>query len=430
MLRLLKERNFSLFWIGNLISSIGDHVSIIAFPWLVLTLTNSPALMGLVFAAQGIPRAIFMLGGGAIVDRFSPRNVMIICNLVRLLIVSFLCWLLMYDAISVTQVFLFAIAFGFADAFYFPAANAIIPSLVETADLKDGNALVQMAIQLSVIIGPAIGGFLIAGEFNFGTAHEPVPTDSQTDEITSDQQGLANAFLFDAVTFFVSWVSLLLIKTRALHKHDEASVSIIESVKEGLVFVWRAPALRLVFFGIMCLDFFFMAPIFVGLPVLAKSRFEEGALVYAMELMAYGVGALLGGLLAGFTRGPSNKNLVRTAFFLWAFSGIVVFSMVFFYSVTPPMILFGLSGFGDSWVWIFLMTWIQKITPEKMLGRVMSILMFLSVGMVPIANMLVGMLLEWNIEAVFVIAGLSVASISLICAFHPDGKKMDVVGQV
>ena len=145
MFRLFQDRNFAVFWSGNFISSVGDHVSIIAFPWLVLTLTDSPALMGLVFAAQGVPRAVFMLTGGAIVDQFSPRRVMLICNLVRLLIVCVLSWLMLSDAITVTQVFLFAIAFGLADAFYFPAANAIMPSLVEASELKDGNALVPVS---------------------------------------------------------------------------------------------------------------------------------------------------------------------------------------------------------------------------------------------------------------------------------------------
>jgi len=77
MLQVLKDRNFRIFWIGEFISVIGDHISMLAFPWLVLQLTGSELMMGLVFAAQGLPRAILMLMGGAVVDRTSPRKVML-----------------------------------------------------------------------------------------------------------------------------------------------------------------------------------------------------------------------------------------------------------------------------------------------------------------------------------------------------------------
>jgi len=73
MIKLFKDRNFSIFWFGEMISVVGDHISLLAFPWLILQMTGSALMTGLVFAVQGIPRAVLMLAGGAVVDRTSPR---------------------------------------------------------------------------------------------------------------------------------------------------------------------------------------------------------------------------------------------------------------------------------------------------------------------------------------------------------------------
>src|SRR5690349_11628317 len=86
----LSVRNFRLLWIGEGISLLGDQFYMIALPWLVLQLTDSPFALGTVMALAGIPRALFMLIGGAFVDRFSPRTVMMISNFARLVLVALL----------------------------------------------------------------------------------------------------------------------------------------------------------------------------------------------------------------------------------------------------------------------------------------------------------------------------------------------------
>lgn len=118
MFSLFKKRNFSLFWLGETISVIGDQISLIVFPWLILQMTNSAALTGLVFAVQGIPRAALMLAGGALVDRTSPRLVMLASNGLRMILVVYLAYMISQDTADITSVFLMAFAFGVADAFF------------------------------------------------------------------------------------------------------------------------------------------------------------------------------------------------------------------------------------------------------------------------------------------------------------------------
>src|SRR5258708_10632228 len=134
----------------------------IALPWLVLQLTGSALALGTVLALAGIPRALFMLIGGAFVDRFSPRSVMIVSNFARLVLVALLSALVLTNNIRMEMLYAFALAFGLADAFYFPGQSAIVPQLLSKDQLQAGNTFVQGTAQLSLFLGPVLAGALIA----------------------------------------------------------------------------------------------------------------------------------------------------------------------------------------------------------------------------------------------------------------------------
>lgn len=123
---LLKRRNFRLFWIGQGISLLGDHCYLIALPWLVLRLTGDKLAMGMVLGIGGVPRALLMLLGGAVTDRFSPREVMLVSDVLRLVVVALLALLVITTAVQLWMLYLFALLFGVADAFFFPAVGAIV----------------------------------------------------------------------------------------------------------------------------------------------------------------------------------------------------------------------------------------------------------------------------------------------------------------
>ena len=110
----LSIRNFRLLWIGESISLLGDQFYMIALPWLVLQITGSALALGTVMALAGIPRALFMLIGGALVDRFSPRLVMIASNVIRLVLVALLSVLVLTNHIQLEMLYGFALAFGLA----------------------------------------------------------------------------------------------------------------------------------------------------------------------------------------------------------------------------------------------------------------------------------------------------------------------------
>ena len=424
MFSVLKDRNFFIFWVGETISVIGDHISLLAFPWLVLQMTGSPALTGLVLAAQGIPRALLMLSAGAMVDRTSPRLIMMLSNLARLVLVMYMAYVITYQEIDIGTVFIVAILFGLADAFFYPASNAMLPSLVSKEQLQQGNALLQTTIHLGMTLGPVIAGLVIAGEIS-SASHQPLESNSQAlSSFDSDREGLAKAFFVDGLTFAASLISLFFVKVRDLSADNEADAnSLFDEIKRGLAWVWSIPAMRLGFIGMAILDFFFIPMIHVGLPVLANKRFVEGAYVYGLELAAYGVGALIGSIASGFIKGPRDKNLISTLYLVYAFSGSTLALVIFYEPYWWAMLLFFITGIFDSFVFVHFATWLQRTSPEAMIGRVMSILMLMSVGLLPIADAIMGLAIGWHLEVTMVGCSLIMVVLCGAVAMHPDARK-------
>ena len=424
MLELLKNRNFFIFWIGDFMSVVGDHISLIAFPWLVLQMTGSPFMTGLVFAVQGLPRALLMLPGGALVDRTSPRAVMLWSNIIRLFLTLILVWLLLEDSVTLSAVFALALAFGVADAFFYPATIAILPSLVRRDQLQAGNAIIQMTMNLSIIIGPVVAGLLIAGSFET-VSHSGSETISGYE---NDREGLTRAFIVDAATFAFGFITLLFTRVRDLKDElKDKATSMAQEIKEAFTFVWSIPAVRLALMGIAAFELLYRAPILVGMPVLAKERFAEGALVYGLEMGAWGAGAFIGGLVGGTMKAFDDTKLVKYLFLIFAYSGATLGMMVLYEPYEWAMFVFFTAGLGDGMIWVLFLVWLQNITPEALLGRVMGLYMFMTIGLLPVANILMGMVAEINIELSLLAISALMVIICLFAAFHPDGKRLEVI---
>ena len=422
MFSLFKNRNFSLFWFGEMASVIGDHISLIAFPWLVLQMTDSAAMTGLVFAVQGIPRALLMLAGGAVVDRTSPRLVILVTNGLRMLLVMSLAYMISQDNVEVSTVFIMAFAFGIADAFFYPASTSIIPSLVSRDDLQAGNAILQTTLHLGMTIGPVVAAFLIAGEISSMSQNSGGDL-SGLSSYEKDREGLARAFFVDGLTFAVSFLSLLFVKVRKLDEQSsESKSSLYSEVREAINWVQSIPAVRLGFIGMAFIHFFFMPMVFVGIPVWAKQRFIEGAYVYGLVTAAFGIGALLGAVATAYVKKPSDKNLVPLMFWSYVFSGSTLALIIFYDAYWWAMLLFFVSGIFEAFFYVHFTTWLQKITPEYLLGRVMSVLMLMSLGLVPIADAIMGFAIEFSLDITMIASAVFLMVSCTLVALNPQSR--------
>lgn len=409
---ILRNRNFRLLWTGEGISLIGDQLYLVALPWLVLQLTGNAFAMGTVLALAAIPRALFMLLGGALTDRFSPRVVMLASNLARFTLVATLAALTLTGVIHLWMLYAFALLFGLADAFFFPAQSAIVPKLIGNDRLQTGNALIQGTAQLSMFIGPALAGALIA-MLDGGGGSASVP----------DMRGIGVAFAVDAASFLASVSALLLMRLDRRKAPAEAAAkgrSVLSSIGEGLSVLWGDRALRYYFVLIAAVNFLISGPFSVGIPVLAHTRYSGGAAAFGIILSAYGAGSLGGVLLAGSSSRPSARRFPALMLGLTAFMGVSLMLLGVMPAIIPAAVVATLMGLAQGYVVIQFVTWLQLRTPPRMLGRMMSLLMFAVVGLAPVSSIVAGALIQVSATAVLIGAGALAVLVVVVGALSPS----------
>lgn len=424
---IFRIRDFRLLWSGEAVSLLGDQFYMIALPWLVLTLTGNAFAIGTVLALVAVPRAVFMLVGGALTDRMSPRTIMLCSNISRLFLVAALAGLTIAGLIELWMLYTFAILFGLADAFFFPAQSAMIPRLLGTDRLQTGNALIQGTAQLSVFLGPVLAGTLIALLDGQGAGAAGA---------TPGLLGIGVAFLLDAGSFLVSAVTLGMIRVpggaqaaapagaaaagAASPGAAPAKAGLFSAIGEGLALVWQDKCLRYYFGLIALVNLLMTGPISVGIPVLAETRFDGGAAVYGIILSAFGGGSLVGVVIAGARKRPAARRFPMLMLGLTGSMGIGLALLGVLSSVVPATAVAALMGMGQGYVVIQFITWLQLRTEPHMLGRMMSVLLFAVVGLSPLSSTVAGALIQWSAAWVLIGAGILMVGIVGIAALSPS----------
>src|SRR5689334_14640246 len=157
----LRNTNYRRWLTGTTISLFGDQFYLVAMPWLVLQQTGSALAMGTIMMCGAIPRAVLMLMGGVVSDRFSPRKIMMSTASARTLCVTAIALLVWFKAVHTWELYALAVAFGVADAFAAPASSAFLPFLLKREQLVQASSVSQSVAQLTTIAGPAPAGFAI-----------------------------------------------------------------------------------------------------------------------------------------------------------------------------------------------------------------------------------------------------------------------------
>ena len=411
LLSLLKLRNFRLLWLGEAISLIGDQFYLIALPWLTLQLTGDALAVGTVLAIAGVPRALFMLIGGAFTDRFSPRLIMFGTNMARMLLVGLLASLIFAGFIQLWMLYLFALLFGLADAFFFPAQSAIVPQLVEKDALPSGNAIIQGTAQLSLFLGPVMAGTIIAF---FSKSN-------------SSLGGLAIAFGVDALTFLASAITLWFIRLEPSAEAKETESdgeSLLKGIGVTLKYVGRDTILRTFFIINLAISTLMTGVIAVGIPVLADGRFAEGAAAFGLIMSALGAGSLIGMAIASVLPKPREGLFGPMMLIVTAVSAfnLILFALIASVWIAVANIL--VMGVANGYVMIMLITWLQLRTPSAMLGRMMSVIMFSSVGMAPLATAVAGAIIKLDLNSLFIGAGTLLLVVIFIAVSNPAVRAM------
>jgi MFS family permease len=397
----LGSRDFRLVWAGESISVTGDQFYAVALPWLTLQVSGSALTLSTVLMIGIIPRTLLTLFGGAIVDRSSPRLLMLGSNAVRALLVGIFAVLVLSGRAQLWHLYVLSLLVGVVASVFYPAFDTITPTLLPEEELAAGNALLQGSAQLASLIGPVLAGAIIA---TIGTA-----------------TGNGLAFAVDALSFTAAAIALGLMRggnrTHAQTETDsedpaaKSSSSLLSEIGGGIQYVWHHPALRGMVLVTLGASFAVAGPAEIGLATLAHNRFHSAA-AFGLMLTAFGLGALLGTIAAGALGEMRRRGATLIALCAMFSLGLMLIGVA--QNVVVAGIILALLGAGNGLIGVSIMTWLQAGTAPHMRGRVMSLFAFGNFGLTPLSLLFSGIIAQANVTLLFTL-GAALMAVVTVC---------------
>jgi MFS family permease len=378
----LGVRNFRILWIGETVSLLGNQFYVVAFPWLVLRLTHSGLALGTLFMTVAIPRAILMLVGGVVADKLSPKTVMIIANGARGLVLAVLAGLIAADLVRMWQLYVLAAIYGTSDAFFFPAYKAVLPRVLDSAKMQAGNALLQGSSEAALSIGPLLIGWALAMGLS-----------------------LQAALGFDALSFGVSLVTLLMIRLSDISMVASRSPDLLGSIKAGISYAAKRPTIRVFLLNMAIVNFATTGPFGIGLAVLAKDRFGSAtSLGFLFSAMA--AGALAGSVMAGLFPTIHKVGSALITMTLTTGVGMILLGLVAKLGFLGGVLV--VMGCLNSLAGVMSASMVQSMVDPAIMGRVMSLFILSRRGIAPFSFLIAGLLIPFGVRTLFVASGVLV----------------------
>ena len=366
--RALQHRNFRLFFGGQSISLVGTWITRVATSWLVYRLTGSELLLGVAGFAGQIPTLIITPFAGVLVDRHDRRRILLWTQVGSLVQSALLAVLTFTDIITVKQIIWLQVVQGVINSFDTPARQAFVSEMVEDRrDLPNAIALNSSMVNGTRIIGPSIGGVLIAA---FGEGW---------------------CFAIDAISYIAVIASILAMRVRPRAQPEAAEMHLLEELHHGWKYVFHSIPIRSALLLVAIISTA-GTPYTVLMPAIAAQVLHGGPNTLGLLMTATGVGALTGALY--LAQRESVVGLGRII--MWASAvfgiGLVIFSLTT--SLWPAFLVLAIAGCGFMIHLAATNTILQTIVEERLRGRVMSFYTMAFFGTVPIGSLLGGVMAE------------------------------------
>jgi hypothetical protein len=379
----LGVRSFRLLAAGQFTSTIGDYCYAVALPWLVLSSHGGTILLGIVLACYGVPRTVLIPVGGVLADKVGPRTVMLTADAARCVLVAGLVVLASRHTASLAALGPLAACIGAGEGLFIPASYSLMPSLLDGERLAAGNAINTAAVQAGSLIGPAVGGALVAA------------THAST-----------WAFAVDAGSFAVSALTLALIPRQPLADSvaaapagsngaievnaEDASSAGGDGTGGVLALLKRSRVLQVILVVVIAANLAGGGESEVALPSLAHARF--GPAGYGALLACFAAGSVIGTLAAARTGGLRRPAIFVSAVFLVEAAVIALIPYLGGEAGAAAMLF--ISGATNGLGNVTILTVMQKWAPPALLGRIMGAVMLCAFGSFPLSVAVSGVLVK------------------------------------
>jgi MFS family permease len=384
---LLRHRDFRLLFGGQLLSTVGDRIVIVALA-LYVTQIGTPTDVGLVLGAATVPMIAFLLIGGVWADRLPRHRVMLVSDLVRAGLHGLLAALIFTGSVEIWHIVAIEACFGTAEAFFRPAQTGLTPQTVPEEDLQQAKAVMGAVETGSGLVGPALATVLVLGA------------------------GAGWAFLVDAATFVVSAALLARMRPRARGAAPAGRMPLLVELREGFDAVRARPWVWMTISGFSVGLLTAYAPLSVLGPTVADGEYGDVA-VYGVLIAVQGAGTLLGSLL-GFRWAP--RHPLRTGLLgmlLWP-TALASFALG-----APLVVVYPLELLGGMAFALFIVWWetaLARLVPPHLLSRVTSFDWLGSIALMPIGYVAAGPLGESLGAGPVLVGGAAIGLAALVAA--------------
>ncbi len=373
-LRAFRYRNFRLFFSGQLISLIGTWMQIVAQSWLIYRLTGKASMLGLVAFAGQFPVFVLALAGGMTADRVRPHTLLVITQATSMGLSLVLALLTLTGQVQVWHIVVLSMLLGVVNAFDIPARQVFVAQTVSRPDLMNAIALNSSMFNGARIVGPALGGLLVAAV------------------------GEGWCFLANGLSYLAVLAGLLAMRLeeRPAVAHGPA----VQGVLEGLRFIRKATPVRdlLLLLGLLSL---MGMPYTALMPIFADQVLHGGARAMGVLMGLSGVGALTGALSLTLRHSPKGLGRWIAASACGFGVALIAFSLSRSYTLSAVLML--PLGFSLMVEMASTNTLIQMMIPDALRGRVMSVYSMMFMGMAPVGA-LIGGTLAHNLGAPLTVA--------------------------
>jgi MFS family permease len=341
---------------------VGTWAQSAALGYLIYQLTKSPAYLGYVSFASGLPTWIFTLYAGAIADRVPRRTLMVITQSAMMVVAFILAILTFTNLIQWWQILILSFLMGVCNAFDAPARQAFVLEMIEREDMTNAIALNSTMFNLAVVVGPALGGLIYAWV------------------------GPGWCFTINAISFIAVIIALLLMKLKPFIP-VKTNRSAFGDVKEGLKYVANHPSVRMLISNLFIITLFGLG-IATLIPAWAVEVLGGGAATNGFLMAARGLGSLIGALMI------ASLGRIRFHGKIWTINSLLLpFAMVIFAymrRLIPSMLAMAAMGFTFMMIVNLSNSMVQIRIADEMRGRVMGVYTFFFFGAMPLGSLISG----------------------------------------
>jgi MFS family permease len=403
---ILHNKNFTYYFLADIVSGIGSGISFIGFNWFILDVTDSSTNVGLFMALSLFSGLLFFPFAGTIADRFSRRKVLILLNFLLGGLITALSILVYLDILVFEIVYLIAVVNGVGFAIFIPASRGLIQELVHKDDLIQGNSLIEISLQISTFLAAGLTGIIYK------------------------YYGFSIIILIDGITFFLAAFFLTQIRYNSIEIEDKED-SFSTQFFNGIKYLNKN---RLIMgFGIFILiPFAVTISSNVILPAYISKYLKAGSIEFGFAEMCYGFGAFLAGFF--ISRLITRDSIRFTIVFFYLFSITALSYLYLNHFIVGLYVAYFSFGLANTSLKIVLNTLLMEVVPKKQFGRAMAFFMAISSIIQMVCTFGIGGLIDqipsnygYLILAILMVTGL-IAITALLPAFL--GKRSEVKSKI